>query len=127
MIGLGLHGFIHCITSLKYLRTFSSLSFWLKINSPLKLNNSNPMVEEFKSNQFQSFLTMNGILYIKSCPYTSQHNGLAERKLRHIMETGLTLLAHSHLSNRYWVDVFLTAVYVFNRLSTPILNHQTPY
>jgi hypothetical protein len=52
---------------------------------------------------------------------------LAERKLRHIVEIGLTLLARSHLSNRYWVDAFLIAVYVINRLPTPILNHQTPY
>jgi hypothetical protein len=49
MIGLGLHGFIHYITSLKYLKTFSSLSFWLKINYLLKLNNSNLMVKEFNS------------------------------------------------------------------------------
>jgi hypothetical protein len=82
---------------------------------------------EFTSNQFQSFLTKNGILHRKSCPYTSQQNGLAERKLRHILETGLTLLAHSHLSNRYWVDAFLIAVYVINRLHTLVLNHQTPY
>jgi hypothetical protein len=56
-------------------------------------------------------LTKNGILHRKSCPYTSQQNGLAERKLKHILETGLTLLAHSHLSNKYWVDAFLIDVY----------------
>jgi hypothetical protein len=82
---------------------------------------------EYVSNQFQTFLTNHGILHRKSCPYTSQQNGLAERKLRHILETGLTLLAHSHLSNKYWVDAFLTAVYVINRLPTPSLNHKSPY
>jgi hypothetical protein len=56
-------------------------------------------------------LTKNGILHRKSCPYTSQQNGITERKLRHILETGLTLLAHSHLSDKYWVDAFLTDVY----------------
>jgi hypothetical protein len=82
---------------------------------------------EYTSIQFQSFLSSNGIVHKKSCPYTSQQNGLAERKLRHILETGLTLLAHSHLSNRYWVDAFLTAVYVINRLPTPVLKNQSPY
>jgi len=57
----------------------------------------------------------------------SPQNGLAERKLRHILETGLTLLAHAHLSNKYWVDSVLTAVYTINRLTTATLQHVSPY
>jgi hypothetical protein len=82
---------------------------------------------EYTSLPFQSFLKTNGIVHRKSCPYTSPQNGLAERKLRHILETGLTLLAHSHLSNKYWVDSFLTAVYVINRLPTSVLQNMSPY
>jgi hypothetical protein len=82
---------------------------------------------EYTSLLFQSFLKANGIVHRKSCPYTSPQNGLAERKLRHILETRLTLLAHSHLSNKYWVDSFLTAVYVINRLPTPVLQNLSPY
>jgi hypothetical protein len=82
---------------------------------------------EYTSVQFQTFLTQHGINFRKTCPYTSPQNGLAERKLRHILETGLTLLVHSHLSNKYWVDSFLTAVYTINRLPTSILNHLSPY
>ena len=44
-------------------------------------------------------------------------------KFKLLVETELTLLAHSHLSNRHWVDAFLTSVYVINRLPTPILNN----
>jgi hypothetical protein len=82
---------------------------------------------EFTSIQFQVFLSQNGITHRKSCPHTSQQNGLAERKLRHILETGLTLLAHSGLSNKYWVDAFLTFVYIINCLPTRTLNHISPY
>jgi hypothetical protein len=82
---------------------------------------------EFTSLQFQSFLTEHGIAFRKTCPYTSPQNGVAERKLRHILETGLTLLAHAHLSNQYLVDSFLTAVYTINRLPSPTLNHLSPY
>jgi hypothetical protein len=46
---------------------------------------------EYISIHFQSFLTKNGIVHRKSCPYTSQQNGLAERKLQRILETSLTL------------------------------------
>jgi transposase InsO family protein len=82
---------------------------------------------EYTSNLFLSFLSNNGIQHCKSCPHTSQQNGLAKRKLRHILETGLTLLAHSGLSNRYWVDAFLTSVFIINRLPTPVLDHMSPY
>jgi hypothetical protein len=82
---------------------------------------------EYTSHLFQFFLTSNGIQHRKSCPHTSQQNGLAERKLRHILETRLTLLAHSGLSNRYWVDAFMTFVFIINRLPTPILNNTSPY
>jgi hypothetical protein len=48
---------------------------------------------EFTSHQFKNYLTSNGTLHRISCPYTTQHNGLAERKHRHVVETGLALLA----------------------------------
>jgi hypothetical protein len=82
---------------------------------------------EYTSSQFQSFLTQHGIIHRKTCPHTSQQNGVAERKLRHILETGLTMLAHSGLSNKYWVDSFLTAVYIINRLPTPVLHQLSPF
>ena len=81
----------------------------------------------FNSVQFQSFLKKHGIIHCKTCSHTSQQNGLAKRKLRHILETNLTLLTHSHLSNKYWVDAFLCATYIINRLPTPILEHISPY
>jgi hypothetical protein len=37
------------------------------------------------------------------------------------------LLAQSHLSNKYWVDAFLTAIYLINRMPTPILHNTSPY
>jgi hypothetical protein len=82
---------------------------------------------EFTFNQFKQYLSSNGILHRISYPYTAAQNGLAERKHRHIVETGLALLAHSHLPLSYWVDAFTTAVYLINRLPTSILQHQSPY
>lgn len=38
-----------------------------------------------------------GIRLHISCPYTHQKNGLLERKHIYIVETGLTLLAQSHI------------------------------
>lgn len=36
-----------------------------------------------------------GVLHKVACPYTPQQNGRVERKNRHVVEMGLTLLAHS--------------------------------
>ena len=81
----------------------------------------------YTSSHFQSFLIKSGIIHRKSCQYTSQQNGLDERKLHHILEMGLTLLAHCHLSNKYWIDVFLTRVHTINFLSTPCLGQLSRY
>jgi len=76
---------------------------------------------EFLSKQFTSFLETNGIFHRISCPYTAQQNGLAERKHRHVVEMGLSLLAQSGLPQTYWVESFLTAAFLINRLPTPLL------
>ena len=82
---------------------------------------------EFTSNQFKKFLTAQGIFHRLTCPHTSQQNGIVERKHRHIQEMGLTLLAQSSLSPQYWVDAFLTSVFLINRLPTKVLDSLTPY
>jgi transposase InsO family protein len=40
---------------------------------------------EYNEKSFQNFLKQNGTLSHRSCPYTSQQNGHAERKHRHIL------------------------------------------
>ncbi|KAG8473199.1 hypothetical protein CXB51_035138 [Gossypium anomalum] len=54
-------------------------------------------------------------------------NKVVERKLRHIVEVSLTLLAQAHLPLKYWGFTFTCAVHLINRLPTPILHHQSPY
>jgi hypothetical protein len=73
------------------------------------------------------FLTSTRNCFSKNLPLYFSHNGLAETKLQHILETGLTHLAHAHLSNKYWVDSFLTALYIINRLPTATLKHISSY
>lgn len=45
-----------------------------------------------------TFPTHKGIVHQLSCPHTREQNGTVERKHRHIVEMGLTLLAHASLS-----------------------------
>ena len=82
---------------------------------------------EFTSNRFQSHLRQFGIHHQMSCPYTPSQNGRAERKHRHVTETGLALLFHSHVPPRHWVDAFSTATYIINRLPMPVLGGLSPF
>jgi len=82
---------------------------------------------EFTSNEFVKHLAYSGIAQQLSCPYTPEQNGLAERKHRHIVETGLTLLFHANVPLKFWVDAFLTFVYLINRLPLSSIGKDTPY
>ena len=42
-----------------------------------------------------------------SCPYAHQQNGLAERKHQHIVEVGLSLLAHASMPLKLHNMIFL--------------------
>jgi histone deacetylase 1/2 len=67
-----------------------------------------------------------GIHHRVTCSHTSQQNGIAERKHRHIVETGIALLAHSSLPVRFWDEAFLTAVYLINRMPAQNLQNTAP-
>jgi transposase InsO family protein len=82
---------------------------------------------EYCSLQFKDFLSRHGIFHRLTCPHTSQQNGIAERKHRHIMEMGLTLLAQSGLLPKHWVDSFLTSIFLINRLPSIAINNETPF
>jgi hypothetical protein len=67
-----------------------------------------------------------GISHNVSCPHAHQQNGSAERKHRHIVEVGLTLLAQASMPLKFWDEAFTTAVYLINRTPNKVLNFATP-
>ena len=67
-----------------------------------------------------------GIAHHVSCSYTHQQNSSAERKHRHIVETGLALLAHAAMPVRFWDEAFLTATFLINRLPTRVIDNASP-
>jgi histone deacetylase 1/2 len=58
-----------------------------------------------------TFLIALEIAHHVSCPHAHQQNGLAERKHRHIVEVGLSLLAHAAMPLKFQDEAFLTAVF----------------
>jgi histone deacetylase 1/2 len=58
-----------------------------------------------------------------SCPHAHQQNGAAERKHRHIVEVGLSLLAHASMPLKFWDEAFLAATYLINLLEKLLIIH----
>jgi histone deacetylase 1/2 len=76
--------------------------------------------------RLHKYFQATGIDHHISCPHTHQQNGLAERKHRHIVETGLTLLAQAQMPLRFWDEAFNTACYLINRMPSRTINNDTP-
>jgi hypothetical protein len=76
--------------------------------------------------KLNSFFQRVGILHVVSCPHAHQQNGPAERKHRHIVEVGLSLLAYASTPLKYWDEAFLTTVYLINRFPSKVIQSQTP-
>ncbi|KAL0318213.1 UNVERIFIED_CONTAM: Retrovirus-related Pol polyprotein from transposon RE1 [Sesamum calycinum] len=82
---------------------------------------------EFAQKSVSDFCNSKGILHQTSCPYTSQQNGVAERKHRHLLDVARTIITHMHVPKSYWGDAVLTACFLINRMPSTVLNGDTPY
>ena len=59
-------------------------------------------------------------------PSYSPTNGSAKRNHRHIVETGLALLAHAYVPIKFWDEAFLTATYLITRVPTRVIDNLCP-
>src|SRR6202034_1879402 len=82
---------------------------------------------EYSSDEFSAALKQHGISRQQTPPYTPQHNGVAERANRTIVESARSMLYHADLGKSYWGEAVLTAVYIRNRVRTKALVAKTPY
>lgn len=74
-----------------------------------------------------SFLTSHGILHQSSCPHTTQQNGIAERKNRHLIETTRTPLLHANIPTCHWGEAILTVCFLINRMPSFSLYNKVPH
>ena len=71
---------------------------------------------EYFSTDFSSFCEANGIIHKMGVPYTSQQNGLAERKNRTLLDLVNEMILNAKLPNILWGEALLTTCYVHNRI-----------
>jgi hypothetical protein len=76
--------------------------------------------------KLNSFFHKIGIFHLVSCPHAHQQNKATEQKHRHIVEVGLSLLAHAHMPLKYWNEAFLaTNFLIINRTPNKVINFTT--
>ena len=82
---------------------------------------------EYSKHEFQSFCSSIGVLHQFTCPHTSQQNGVAKRKHRHIVDMGLTFMSQASLPLTFWPYAFSTLVFLINRLPSSHRGFVSPW
>ncbi|KAI5339317.1 hypothetical protein L3X38_018589 [Prunus dulcis] len=75
---------------------------------------------------FRNYCRSNGIRHERSVPKTPQHNGIAERMNRTIVERIRTMLSHAKLPNSFWGETLMTTVDLINLSPSATLNGDVP-
>ncbi|CAN1830555.1 Retrovirus-related Pol polyprotein from transposon RE1 [Linum perenne] len=73
------------------------------------------------------FYASKGIIHQTSFPYTSQQNGIVERKHQHILSITRALLFQAFLPPQFWSFAVQHSVHLINRTPTRVLQNRTPY
>ncbi|KAF6134584.1 hypothetical protein GIB67_022324 [Kingdonia uniflora] len=79
-----------------------------------------------KFKKFTPYLDSHCIFHRFSCPHTAEQNGLAERRHKHIVETGLSLFNHASVPLSFWFESFTTTCFLINRLPSSVSTKQSP-
>lgn len=74
-----------------------------------------------------NFMGENGVGFRLACSHTHEQNRIAERKIRHIVNTGLVMLAHSNVQLKLWTHAFNNTALIINSQTRAILNNKTPF
>ncbi|KAK2416966.1 putative mitochondrial protein [Trifolium repens] len=73
------------------------------------------------------FYSSKGIIHQTSCVETPQQNGRVERKHQQILNIARALLFQAKLPKYFWSYAVLHAIFLINRVPSPILQNKCPY
>ncbi|WVY95704.1 hypothetical protein V8G54_027855 [Vigna mungo] len=82
---------------------------------------------EYTSREFKHFCKENGIVHEVTAPHTPQHNGLAERRNRTILNMARCMIKEKSVARFLWGEAVATSAYVLNRCPTKCLTDKVPH
>ncbi|MCO5559390.1 hypothetical protein L7F22_012989 [Adiantum nelumboides] len=82
---------------------------------------------EYMSHSFDDYLREQGIKKQITCRYTTQQNGVAERKNRVIAKIARAMMNEMNMPLTYWAEAVHTAVHIMNRTPTAAIHEISPY
>jgi transposase InsO family protein len=81
---------------------------------------------EYVNKDFDEYLSNFGIIHQTTCPGTSEQNGLAERKNRHLLDITRCIMMSMNVPKFLWSEALMTAAYLMNRMPSRVLDNKTP-
>lgn len=81
---------------------------------------------EYCNIRFDKFCKEEGVVRHRTCTYTPQQNGMAERLNQSIMNKVRSMLSESGLDLKFWAEAASTSVYIINRLPSSAIDFSIP-
>ena len=81
---------------------------------------------EYLSFELKRYLKAHGTIHQTTCFDTPQHNRVAERKNRHLLEVVRASLIEAHMPLSYWGHALISTVYLINRVPSSTIDFRTP-
>lgn len=107
---------------LQYFISFVKTQF-NKVIKVIRTDNSTKFVNSLCEQLFKNL----GMIHQKTCAYTPQQNGVAERKYKHILEITRAIRLPANFPIRFWGHCILATVYILNRLPSSVIANISPY
>ena len=82
---------------------------------------------EYMSTEFSAYLKERGIEHEGSAPHTPEHNRVAERKNRSLLDSARCMLFHSRLGEMFWAEAVHYANIITNCGPTKAVHGMTPH
>ena len=81
---------------------------------------------EYFPDEFNKYCEEHGIIHQRTAPFTPQHNGLAERKNRTLVDMVNSMILNAKLPFNLWGEALLTSCHLINRIPSKKI-HTSPY
>ena len=81
--------------------------------------------KDYFNTNLASFFRDIDVIHESSCVNTPKQNGLAERKIGHLVTISRALMIHQHIPTYLWGEAVLTATYLSNRIPSKVLGYES--